>query len=168
MSSLNRSRWLRLLLPAAFVLLALSAGCGDDSEVIMQELNCDVEGFEGGTYLFTINKVDNKCPLDLGNMLIQFGPVDLPAATDLPVTLGIPNIPFIGTVTVNITTDGKIIRLEKTGPIEVPYPGIGTITATVQGVLCPMSAGRVDGQITVNMTRPFSCSVTAQASGSLQ
>ena len=114
MSSLIRSTWLRFLLPVAFVLLALAAGCGDDSEVIIQELNCNVEGFEGGRYVFTINTVNdapNNCTLGLANQLIgeQFGPVDLPATAELPATLEIPGVPFVGTVPVNITTDGKII-----------------------------------------------------------
>lgn len=173
MSSLIRSPWLRCILPAAIVLLALAAGCGDDSEVIVQELNCNVEGFEGGTYLFTINKVSDSptnCTLGLGSNLIgePFGPVDLPGTAELPAQRDIPGVPLVGTVPVNITTDGKTIRIQGTAPIEANYPGIGNITATVQGVLCPLSATRVDGQITVKMTRPIACSVAAQASGSLQ
>ena len=170
MNNMIRSTWLRSILLFALVLSA--SNCGDESEVIIEELDCMVEGFGGGTYLFTVDSVrDNPegCSFGQADSFVgeQFGPVDLPAAVDLPAQRTIEDVPLVGTVTVDITTDGQIIRMDGTEQIQVFVPGFGNITATVTGLLCPKSAARVDGQITVRITSPISCNVTALATGSL-
>ena len=54
MNNMIRSKWLRSILLLTLVLSA--ANCGDDSEVIIQELNCPaLEGFAGGDYFFTVD-----------------------------------------------------------------------------------------------------------------
>ena len=48
MNNMIRSTWLRSILLIALLLSA--SNCGDESEVIIEELDCDLEGFEGGNY----------------------------------------------------------------------------------------------------------------------
>jgi hypothetical protein len=172
MHNMIRSTWLRSILLFALVLSA--SNCGDESEVIILELNCPaLEGFEGGTYLFTVDRVtDNPggCSFGQADPFVgeQFGPLDLPATVDLPAQRTIEDVPLVGTVTVDIRTDGQTIRIDGTEQIQVSVPGIGNITATVTGLLCPKSASRVDGQITVRITSPIACNVTAWATGTPQ
>jgi len=45
MNNMIRSTWLRFTLLFALVLSA--ANCGDESEVIIEDLDCMIDGFEG-------------------------------------------------------------------------------------------------------------------------
>lgn len=180
MNNMIRSTWLRFILLFALVLSA--ANCGDESEVIIEELDCMIDGFEGGTYLFAVNSVRDGCtPGLIAGQVVSpgdlFGPVDLPGTAELPAQRDILNVPLVGRVPVNISTDGNFIKIQGTEQVEVLIPEIGsTITATVSGTLCPVSVNRVDGQITVRILSPSipilmpttPCNVTALATGSLQ
>jgi hypothetical protein len=172
MHNMIRSTWLRFILLFALVLSA--SNCGDESEVIIEELDCMLEGFEGGTYIFAVNSVSDSpagCSFGQADTFVGqlFGPVVLPGTDELPSPpTDIPGIPLVGTVEVIFSIDANAIRVRGTEPVQAFFPGIGNITATVSGTLCPVSATRVEGQITVRITSPISCNVTALATGSLQ
>jgi len=177
MNNMIRSKWLRSILLLTLVLSA--ANCGDESEVIIEELDCELEGFEGGNFMFNINSVSDGCT---GGLLVgtvvspgdSFGPVALPGTDELPATIDILGVPLVGTVPVQISTEGQFIRIEGTDQIEEFIPELSTtVTATVSGTLCPVAATRVDGQITVRVLSPSipilmpttPCNVTVLASG---
>lgn len=169
MRNLIGPSWLGVALLLA--LMGLAAGCGDDSEIITQELDCMLDGFEGGSYLFAVDSVTESCPLGIANQFVgqQFGPVVLPATDQLPgPPTVIPDVPVIGDLEVVFSTDGQSIQVAGTDQIQLFYPGIGNITATAYGVLCPRSASRVDGQISVQITSPVSCTVSALTIGTLE
>ena len=171
MSSLIRYAWLSAVLVLALGFFA--SNCGDESEVIIEEMDCQLDGFEGGSYLFTVNDIrdSENCSMGLADGYIgqTFGPAVLPATDQLPSDpTDINNVPLVGTVPVVFSTNGQAIQVAGTDQIQASYPGIGTITATVSGILCPASASRVDGQITVRVTSPITCNVTAVATGWLQ
>ncbi len=169
MSNMRRSTGLKFILLLALVLSA--ANCGDDSEIIIVDLSCPaLDGFQGGAFLFTVDSVSDDpqgCSFGQGDEFVgeQFGPIDLPGTEELPAQRVIEDVPLVGDVTVNVTTDGETIRVEGTEPIDVLVPGLGNITATVSGILCPTSADQVDGQVTVRITNPFTCNVRVQANG---
>ena len=171
MNNMIRSKWLRSILLLTLVLSA--ANCGDESEVIIEELDCVLDGFEGGTYTFAVNSISDNpdgCSLGQADSFVGqlFGPVVLPGTDELPSpATEIPGIPLVGAVEVIFSTNGDVIRVQGTEQVEVSYPVIGNITATVSGTLCPASATRVDGQITVRIISPISCNVTALATGTL-
>ena len=158
MSTMIRSTWLRSVLLFALVLSA--SNCGDESEVIIEELDCALEGFEGGTYIFSVNSVGDGCTPGLiaGEVITPgdlFGPVALPGTAECPLKETSRTLPLVGTVPVNIFIEGDFIKIQGTEQIDVFIPEIGsTITATVSGTLCPVSANRVDGQITVRILSP--------------
>jgi|GEM_PF-3177844 len=174
MNNMIRSRWLRSILLFALVLSA--ANCGDESEVIIQELNCDLEGFEGGNYEMVINSVTDGCT---GGVIVgqyvqpgdRFGPVTLPPGDQLPPTIVIPNVPLVGTVEFQVSTDGNVIRISGS-PGQANVPGIGSVTATVSGTFCPIAeTAQVDGEVTVSITSAplidTPCNVRALVTGLL-
>jgi len=173
MHNMIRSTWLRSILLFALVLSA--SNCGDESEIIIQELDCDLEGFEGGNYEFVIDNVSDGCAGGLIGQYVQpgdrFGPVFLPPADQLPPTIVIPDVPLVGRVEFQVSTDGNVIRISGSpGPVTVP--GIGTVTATVSGTLCPdPESTQVNGEVTVTLTSApliaTPCNVRALVAGSL-
>ncbi len=185
MSNMLRSTWLKFILLFALVLFV--AQCGDESEVIIQELNCPaLEDFEGGDYSFTVNVggITDGCAGGLFNGLIDrdpYGPVTLPALTDLPDEDFTVTLPFVGEVTGRLSSSGGALRLTVEDPIQgirIQVPGVGevTVTARVSGILCPVSATRVDAAFTVTvqsiqppvpLVNP-PCTVGVPATGSLQ
>ncbi len=159
MNNMIRSTWLRAIL--LFALLASAASCGNESEVIIQELDCPaLEGFAGGQYFFTVDvsEVVDGCAGGSFNGLIDpgpYGPVTLPAVADLPQDITM-TLPFVGVVTGRLSASGGAIRLEVEDPIQVvgivlPIVGPVDITARVSGTLCPISATRVDAVFTVRV-----------------
>ena len=159
MNNMIRSTWLRFILLFALVLSA--ANCGDESEVIIEELDCPaLEGFAGGQYLFTVDVggVVDGCARGFFNGLIDpgpYGPVTLPALADLPQDITM-TLPFVGVVTGRLSVVGGTMRLTVEDPIElvgIVIPPFGTVdvTARVSGTLCPVSATRVDAVFTVTV-----------------
>lgn len=174
MSNMIGSTGFRFILLFALVLFA--SNCGDESEIIIEELDCDLQGFQGGNYEFEINSVSDGCT---GGVIVgefvkpgdQFGPVALPPVDQLPPTIVIPDVPLIGQVEFLISTSGDVIRISASPP-PVNVPGLGTITATVSGTLCPL-AGTSDlsGSFTVTITSAplidTPCSIRLPITGSL-
>ena len=184
MSNMLRSTWLKFILLFALVLSA--ANCGDESEVIIEELDCLIDGFEGGDYFFTVDVggIADGCAGGLFNGLIDpgpYGPVTLPALTDLPDEDFTVTLPFVGEVTGRLSSSGGALRLTVEDPIQgirIQVSGVGevTVTARVSGILCPVSATRVDAAFTVTvqsiqppvpLVNP-PCTVGVPATGSLQ
>lgn len=174
MNNFIRSGWLRLTLFLALVLSA--ASCGDDSETIIQEINCDLEGFEGGNYELVIDSVSDGCT---GGVIAgqyvrpgdRFGPVDLPPGDQLPPTIVIQDVPLVGQVEFQVSTDGNVIRISGSpGPVTVP--DIGAVTATVSGIFCPVpDSTQLEGEVTVTITSAplinTPCDVRATVTGLL-
>jgi len=159
MNNMIRSTWLRAIL--LFALLLSAANCGNESEVIIQELDCPaLEGFAGGQYLFTVavNEIVDGCAGGFFNGLIYqgpYGPVTLPAKADLPQDITI-TLPFVGEVTGRLSSNGTSLQLTVDDPIQVegiviPPFGTANVTARVAGTLCPISATRVDAVFTVRV-----------------
>jgi hypothetical protein len=159
MNNMIRSKWLRFALLFALVLSA--ANCGDESEVIIQELDCPaLEGFAGGQYLFTVDvgEIVDGCADGAFNDLIDpgpYGPITLPAAADLPQDITM-TLPFVGQVTGTLSSGSGALRLTVEDPIQVvgivlPLVGAVDVTARVSGTLCPISATRVDAAFTVTV-----------------
>jgi hypothetical protein len=155
----------------------LAANCGDESEVIIEELDCQLEGFPGGNFTFSVTGVSDSpenCTFGLSDEIVGeiFGPVAIPATEDLPSDpTVIGSFPIVGSVEVIFSTDGEAIQVTGTDQIEGTYPGIGSFTATLSGVICPVSTARAEGQLTVSITQPFqpvTCNVTARATGQSQ
>ncbi len=154
-----RSTWLRSILLFALVLSA--SNCGDESEIIIQELDCPaLEGFAGGQYFFTVDvsEVVDGCAGGFFNGLIppgSYGPVTLPAVADLPQDITI-TLPFVGEITGSLSASGGAMRLAVDDPIQVVgivVPPFGTVdvTARVSGTLCPISATTVEAVFTVTV-----------------
>jgi len=124
--------------------------------------------------MFAVNSVSDNprgCSFGQADSFVGqlFGPVVVPGTDELPSPpTDIPGIPLVGTVEVTFSVDGNFIRVQGTEQIQTSYPGIGDITATVSGTLCPVSANRLEGQITVRITSPIPCNVTALATGTPQ
>jgi hypothetical protein len=159
MHNMIRSTWLRSILLFALVLSA--SNCGDESEVIIQELDCPaLEGFAGGDYFFTVDVggIADGCAGGFFNGLIApgpYGPVTLPALADLPQDITM-TLPFVGEVTGRLSLGGGALHLTVEEPIElvgIVVPPFGTVdvTARVAGTLCPISATRVDAVFTINV-----------------
>jgi hypothetical protein len=158
MNNMIRSTWLRAIL--LFALLLSAANCGNESEVIIQELDCPaLEGFAGGQYLFTVdvNEIVDGCANGFFIGLIDpgpYGPVTLPALADLPQDITM-TLPFVGDVTGRLSVSGGAIRLRVEDPIELvgidTLFGTANVTASVAGTLCPISAARVDAVFTVRV-----------------
>jgi hypothetical protein len=154
-----RSTWLRSILLFALVLPA--SNCGDETEIIIEELECPaLEGFAGGVYFFTVDVggIADGCADGTFNDLIDqgpYGPVTLPASSTLPQDITI-TLPLVGDVTGTLYVDGGVMRLGVEDPIQVvgiilPVFGPVNVTARVSGTLCPISATRVDAVFTINV-----------------
>jgi hypothetical protein len=159
MNNMNGSKLLRFTLLFALVLSA--ANCGDESEVIILDLDCPaLEGFAGGQYLFTVDvgEIVDGCADGAFNNLIDpgpYGPITLPATADLPQDVTI-TLPFVGVVTGTLSSDGGALRLTVEDPIQVvgivlPIVGAVDVTARVSGTLCPISTTRVDAALTITV-----------------
>jgi hypothetical protein len=159
MNNMIRSTWLRSILLFALVLSA--SNCGDESEIIIQELDCPaLEGFAGGQYSFTVdvNEIVDGCAGGFFNDFFDpgpYGPVTLPPLADLPQDITI-TLPFVGVVTGRLSAGSGTMRLTVEDPIElvgIVLPAFGTvdITARVSGTLCPISATRVDAAFVVTV-----------------
>ncbi len=159
MNNMIRSTWLRSILLFALVLSA--SNCGDESEVIIEALDCPaLEGFEGGDYFFTVDVggIDDGCAGGSFNGLIPpgpYGPVTLPASSILPQDITM-TLPLVGEVTGTLSSAGGALRLTVEDPVQVvgivlPIVGAVDITARVAGTLCPISATRVDAAFTVTV-----------------
>ena len=182
MRNVIRPTWLSFTLLLALTFLA--ASCGDDSEVITLELSCMIEGFEGGDYLFTVNvaEINDECAGGIFNGLVDpgpYGPVTLPATADLPQEITM-TLPFVGEVTGTLSSVGGALRLTVEEPIQgipIQIPDVGnfTVTASVSGTLCPVSATRVDAAffVTVQSIQPSfplvdpPCPISVPATGRL-
>lgn len=160
-----------------FGIALFAANCGDESEVIIEELECQLEGFPGGNFTFSVTGVSDSpdnCSFGLADEFVgeTFGPVAIPATEDLPSDpTEIGNVPIVGSIEVIFSTDGEAIQVTGTEQIEGTLPGIGAFTATLSGVICPVSTGRAEGRLTVSITQPFqpvTCNVTARATGQSQ
>ena len=146
MSNMSRSIWLKFILLFALVLSA--ANCGDESEVIIEELDCLIDGFEGGDYFFTVDVggIADGCAGGLFNGLIDpgpYGPITLPASAELPQDVTM-TLPFVGEVTGTLSSSGGALRLTVPDPIQgigivVPPFGAVNVTARVSGTLCAPS-----------------------------
>ena len=174
---MRKVMWLKSLLLLALVLFV--AQCGDESEIVLEDgdgQDCLLEDFDGGSYAFSVTGVTDGCLNGALKSYVPigtpFGPVDIPGVDELsddPII--IPGIPVVGTVSVQVSCSGAGLQIAGTGPIEVPVPQIGNVTATVSGVLSPDSEDTVNGGITARVTSapfPTPCNLTVQATGTLQ
>ena len=183
MSPVIRPTWLSFTLLLA--LTSFAASCGDDSEIITQELDCMVDGFEGGDYSFTVSvaEINDECAGGIFNGLVDPGPyptVALPATADLPQDITM-TFPYVGDVTGTLSSAGGALHLSVDEPIEgipiqIPNFGTFTVTASVSGTLCPVSETRVDAAffVTVQSIQPSvplvnpPCRISVPATGTLQ
>ncbi len=168
MSNMIRSTGFQFILLFALVLSA--ASCGDESEVIIQDLNCDLDGFTGGNFIFTVDGVSTTCPIstELLDQFVSPGdqfPVVLPAVEDLPPTIDIDFGPPIGAVTFAVEVQEDRLIVTSTQPITIPDFGFGNITGTVLGSVCPIEGGEILAAFTISLTSPFSCSLQISATG---
>lgn len=131
--------------------------------------------FDGGSFTFSVENVDDDCPgVDVASLFPPaelYGPVALPGFQELPATIGFPFGPPIGTVPVSIYSGGDDIRIAGTQPIEVSIPGIGDVSATVTGTFCPTLRGQVlemPSALIVRLTSPIACEVLIEADGTPQ
>jgi hypothetical protein len=154
--------------------------CGDESEIVIEdgdEQDCLLDEFDGGSYAFLVTGVTDRC---LGGALEQeipegtpFGPVEFPALGELPATVNIPGIPLVGPVSVQLSCSGNNLRIAGTEPITIVLPGFDAVTASVSGILTPVTQATVNGGITARITSapfpiPTPCNLTVQATGTLQ
>ena len=183
MHKVMRSRWWKPLLLLSLVLFV--AQCGDESDVVMEDPECFVEGFEGGEYAFTVDvdRIDDLCAAGFFNGYIDpgpWGPFPLPAVADPPQDITI-TLPFVGAVTGTVSWSGSTIRFVVLQPVQIsgiPVPGYGavSVTARVSASFCPASQERVDGELTITIQElqpaiPLinpPCQVTVPGIGSLQ
>ncbi len=180
MSNMIRSAGLKLILLFALVLTA--ASCGDESEIIIQDLSCPaLDGFAGGIFWFTVNVggITDGCAEGAFNGLIDpgpYGPVTLPSEADLSQEITI-ELPFAGEVTGTLSSNGTFMQLTVDDPVQVngivlPIIGAVDVTARVSGTLCPATEDRVDAvfTITVQSVDPpliaTPCTVSVPATGS--
>ncbi len=155
MRELFRSPWAKIFVLLAFV--ALTAHCGSESDVIVEEVDCQLEGFEGGSYTFTVGDVQDDCTVgELIEDLIPddevFGPIQVPGVDELPMDVTIPSLPLVGTVEVHMAVVGNQIRFTALDPIDVTLPGVGSVTVVVSGILCPVTDGRVLASVMIEIT----------------
>lgn len=184
MRNLFRSTGMIATVLTAVVFFA--SNCGDESEVIIVNLDCPaLDGFQGGNYSFSVivGEIADQCAGGIFNSLIDpgpYGPVALPEVVDLPQPITM-DLPFVGEVTGSLSSDGTALKLTVPDPIQVPgipVPGVGqvTVTARVSGILCPLTATRVDAEFTVNVQNiqppvPLvdpPCAIRVPVTGSLQ
>jgi hypothetical protein len=173
---MRKVMWLKSLLLLALVLFV--AQCGDESEIVLEDgdgQDCLLEDFDGGSYTFSVTDVTDGC---LNGALepyvtigTPFGPVEIPGVDELSDDpINIPGVPVLGTVSVQVSCSGTSLRIAGTGPIEVPVPLIGNVTATISGVLSPVSEDTVSGGLTARVTSapfPTPCNLIVQATGTL-
>ena len=181
MRKVMRSKWLKSLLLVALV--PFVAQCGDESEIVLEDPECFVEGFEGGDYAFTVDveRIEDRCTGGLLNSYIvpgPWGPFLLPGEQDPPQDITV-TLPFVGQVTGTVSWNGAALRLVVWQPIQitgivVPVFGAVDVTARVSADFCPVSQEQVDGVLTITIleTQPevinTPCQVTAPAVGSFQ
>jgi len=183
MRKVLQSTWLKPLLLLALFLFV--AQCGDESEIVLEDLECFVEGFEGGDYTFSVDVegIDDRCAAGIFNSYIvpgPWGPFPLPGETDPPQDITI-TLPFVGEVTGTVSWNGETIRLVVWQPIQITgivVPGFGAVnvTARVSASFCPASQERVDGVLTITIqeVQPeipvinTPCQITVPGFGSLQ
>jgi hypothetical protein len=156
MSKKTRSpRFLGILL---FALALCVAQCGDDNEVVVEDLDCAVEDFLGGIFVFTIYSLDDDCTVGahIEPAVIPgvstFGPVDLPATQDLPATRDILFIP-LGIIVENVEIKAAGGSLQLSAPAQDFIIGfIPSFRATTSGTLCPAPEGGVLADIVITAT----------------
>jgi Putative metal-binding motif len=129
--------------------------------------------FQGGSYLFALEKAESDCPgIDVTTLFppgTDYGPLALPGFQDLqdsptpPVEVALG--PPVGTISMRFYSGGDDIRLEGTEPIQVSLDGVGTVTATVTGAFCPDPQGGVQADFFVDMASPIHCYVFMEAAG---
>jgi hypothetical protein len=169
------------------ILMALSVlvtCCGDDSDTVV--ITCFIDDFEGGEFSFTVTGAEDRCAGGLLVILIPqrtYGPVLIPSTEVLRENPEVElDLPIVGLITVNVTVDEDMFRINTTAPVtvdleDVPTP-LGpvdvTVTGTVRGTLCPTSGIRIAAGFTLTIQSivpeafDVPCNITISAIGNAE
>jgi hypothetical protein len=167
MRNVTRSTWWIAILMCGVVFF--NANCGDESETIT--LDCNLEGYEGGDYVFTVDSVGTTCPIseELLNDFVSPGdqfPVVLPDLEEVPPAIDIDFGPPINTLTFDIKVQEDRIRVTTNQPTTIFVPGLGNATGSADGSLCAPGQGEILATFTISISLPpVSCSVQVLAVG---
>ena len=153
MNKTMRSRWWKPLLLLPLVLFA--AQCGDESEVVIEESDCQVDVLERGLYSFNLVNVEHNCPIDVEDFISQqqIPDIELPAYDELPYVIQDLALPLIDAeVTGELSEQGNLVRLA-TDPqtIEGAFGGV-PFTARVLGWICALSGSEVEIELDLAVT----------------
>ena len=160
------------------LLIPLLVQCGIMTEENSLQEDCLANAFNGGTYSFTVEDVQDEC---LGGIMenpllgVTSPAIDLFAAEDLPkdITLSLTGILEISGT---LYTDGNVFKLTASGELyEVEIPGIGFVafSATTDGTLCPTSDNRIEAEFVIEIESvtpgvdlvKLPCTLTLSATG---
>ena len=171
-----------LVWAAVWALAVFAPACGSDGNGDGSQALCVVEELEAGAYSFTRQTVVDDCSgVDVGDLIRiidpgPYGPIALPSFAELqagtdPVDI---ELPVIGTVEVQLSLDGDVVRLTLPGgAVDVlVLPGC-TATIGARGTLCPVSMSQVNATLVITIEDvvgdcdliPVDCSATINLRG---